>query len=331
VAEIKGIDKAAVFLINVGENLASEVMRFLSQREVQDVSESIARMDSIPSGLGREVAKEFMANSETSGLAVQGLEFARSVIEKTLGPEKAKRILEQIAKETEGDGIKALAYMDPMVVANMVRGEHPQIIALILALMPPERASLVLKKLPEILMGDVMQRVAVIESIPQAAVKEIEAVIKEQVLDSEDSAGDVVEGVKVAAEILNQMESATESSIIEFIDKSSSELATKIQEKMFVFTDLLEMEDRAMQAILKEVETESLSIALKGADETLGDKFFKNMSERAATMLKEDIESRGPVRVSDVEAAQIAVVSVARRLEQEGKIVRAGKQGDVIA
>lgn len=330
-ADIKGLDKAAVFLINVGENLASEVMQFMSQREVEDVSESIARMDSIPAGLGKEVAREFVANSETSGLAVQGLEFARSVIEKTLGPEKAKKILEQIAKETEGDGIKALAYMDPMVVANMVRGEHPQIIALILALMPPERASLVLKQLPEILMGDVMQRVAVIESIPQAAVKEIEAVIRDQVLDSEDSVGDVVEGVKVAAEILNQMESATESSIIEFIDKSSSELATKIQEKMFVFTDLLEMEDRAMQAILKEVETESLSIALKGADETLGDKFFKNMSERAATMLKEDIESRGPVRVSDVEAAQIAVVSVARRLEQEGKIMRAGKQGDVIA
>jgi len=331
VADIKGIEKAAVLLINVGENLASEVMQFLSQREVQDVSENIARMDSIPSDVGREVAREFMANSESSGLAVQGLEFARSVIERTLGPEKAKRILEQIAKETEGDGIKALAYMDPTVVANMVRGEHPQIIALILALMPAERASLVLKQLPEILMGDVMQRVAVIESIPQAAVKEIEAVIREQVLDSEDSAGDIVEGVKVAAEILNQMESATETSIIEFIDKSSSELAVKIQEKMFVFTDLLEMEDRAMQAILKEVETESLSVALKGADETLSEKFFKNMSERAATMLKEDIESRGPVRVSDVEAAQIAVVSVARRLEQEGKIMRAGKQGDVIA
>jgi len=315
----------------VGENLASEVMQFLNHREAQEVSESIARMDSIPSDVGKEVAKEFLTNSETSGLAVQGLEFARSVIEKTFSPEKAKRVLDQIAKESEGDGIKALAYMDPKVVANLVKGEHPQIIALILALMPPERASLVLKLLPEILMGDVMQRVAVIETIPQAAVKEIEAVIREQALDSEDSVGDVVEGVKVAAEILNQMESATETSIIEFIDKSSSDLATKIQEKMFVFTDLLEMEDRAMQAILKEVDTENLSVALKGADEILGEKFFKNMSERAATMLKEDIESRGPTKVSDVEAAQIAVVSVARRLEQEGKIMRAGKQGDVIA
>jgi len=320
-----------VLLINVGENLASEVMQFLNHREAQEVSESIARMDSIPSDVGKEVAKEFLTNSETSGLAVQGLEFARSVIEKTFSPEKAKRVLDQIAKESEGDGIKALAYMDPKVVANLVKGEHPQIIALILALMPPERASLVLKLLPEILMGDVMQRVAVIETIPQAAVKEIEAVIREQALDSEDSVGDVVEGVKVAAEILNQMESATETSIIEFIDKSSSDLATKIQEKMFVFTDLLEMEDRAMQAILKEVDTENLSVALKGADEILGEKFFKNMSERAATMLKEDIESRGPTKVSDVEKAQIAVVSVARRLEQEGKIMRAGKQGDVIA
>ncbi len=330
-SDIKGIEKAAVLLINVGENLASEVMKFLSHREVKEISENIARMDSIPPEVGREVVNEFLANSTRSGLAVQGLEFARSVIEKALGPEKARRVLEQIAKETEGDGIKALAYMEPTVVANMVRAEHPQIIALILTLMPPERASLVLRELPELLKGDVMQRVAVIESIPQAAVNEIEAVIREQVVESEDTQGDMVEGIKVAAEILNQVDSATETSVFEFIEKSSADLAAKIQEKMFVFTDLLEMEDRAMQAILKEVETESLSIALKGADEALREKFFKNMSERAAEMLKEDIETRGPVRVSDVEAAQIAVVSVARRLEQEGKIMRAGKQGDVIA
>jgi len=315
----------------MGESLASEVMQFLSHREVQDVSENIARMDSISPNVGREVAREFLDNAESSGVAVQGLDFAKNVIEKTFSPEQAKRLLDQIAKETEGDGIKSLAYMDPHVVANMIRGEHPQIIAIVLALIPSNRASLVLKELPEILQGDVMQRVAVIESIPQAAVNEIEAVIKEQVLNSADTAGDTIEGIKLAAEILNQMESATETSIIEFIDKSSSELATRIQENMFVFTDLLEMDDRSMQAILKEVETESLSVALKGADETLSEKFFKNMSERAATMLREDIESRGPVRVSDVEAAQIAVVSVARRLEQEGKIMRAGKQGDVIA
>ncbi len=320
-----------MLLINVGENLASEVMKFLSHREVKEVSENIARMDSVSPDVGRDVMKEFIDNAEKSGLAVQGLEFARSVIEKALGPERAKRVLEQIAKETEGDGIKALSYMDPAMVASMVREEHPQIIALILTLIPPERASLVLKELPELLRGDVMQRVAVIESIPQAAVKEIESVIRDQVLESGDIQGDMVEGVKVAAEILNQVDSATETSVIEFIEKSSSDLASKIQEKMFVFTDLLEMEDRAMQAILKEVETDSLSIALKGADETLREKFFKNMSERAAEMLKEDIETRGPVRVSDVETAQIAVVSVARRLEQEGKIMRAGKQGDVIA
>jgi len=331
VSEIRGIEKAAVLLINVGENLASEVMKFLTQREVKEVSENIARMESIPSEVGREVAREFIEASNRSGLAVQGLEFARSVIEKALGPEKARRVLEQIAKETEGDGIKALAYMDPGVVAKMIRAEHPQIIALILTLIPPERASLVLKELPDLLKGDVMQRVAVIESIPQAAVNEIEAVLRDQVVESEDAQGDMVEGVKVAAEILNQVDSETETSVFGFIEKTSADLATKIQEKMFVFTDLLEMDDRAMQTILKEVETESLSIALKGADEALREKFFKNMSERAAEMLREDIETRGPVRVSDVEAAQIAVVSVARRLEQEGKIMRAGKQGDVIA
>lgn len=229
-----------------------------------------------------------------------------------------------------GDGINAISYMEPSVIANIIKGEHPQIIALMLTLIDPDRASEVLNCLPERLRGDVIQRVATTSHIPQAAVQEIEEVMKEQMIDALSPQGNTVEGVKVAAEILNHTESSVESVVMEFIEKNNPELAAMIQEKMFVFTDILSIDDRGMQQLLKELDNETLALALKGADEEMRSKFFRNMSERAAEMLKEDIETRGPVKVSDVEKAQIEIVKVAKRLEDEGTIVIGGKKGDVI-
>lgn len=180
------------------------------------------------------------------------------------------------------------------------------------------------------LKGEVMLRVAALKSIPRSAVKDLESLLKNQAISEGGSQGSAVESVKVAAEIMNQIDSKVEAGIMDAIEKASPDLAVKIQEKMFVFTDLLSLDDKAMQMIIKEISTDMLSIALKGSDEALKDKFFKNISERAAEMLKEDIESKGPVRLSDVEKAQQKIIKVARRLEQEGKIVRAGRGGDVL-
>jgi flagellar motor switch protein FliG len=248
-----------------------------------------------------------------------------------LDPESAQFVLDQITRDTSGGGIDSLKWMDPGLVANIIKNEHPQIVALILTHLDPEKASQVLLCLPdERMRGEVMLRVATLKRIPQAAVKDLEVLIKEQLLNTNSNLGNTVEGVKVAAEILNQVESNAESVIMDAIEKSSPDLAVKIQEKMFVFSDLLGIDDRGMQQIIKELSTDVLTIALKGAEEQLQEKFLKNMSERAAEMLKDDMEAKGPVRLSDVEKAQQEIVKVARRLEQEGKIVRAGRGGEVL-
>ncbi len=221
--------------------------------------------------------------------------------------------------------------MDPAALANMVKNEHPQIVALILAHLEPDRAAQVVMHIPEDrVKGEVMLRVATLKSIPRSAVKDLESLLKSQAMSAGGSQGSTVEGVKVAAEIMNQIDSKVEAGIMDAIEKASPDLAVKIQEKLFVFTDLLSLDDKAMQMIIKEISAEILSMALKGSDDSLKEKFFKNMSERAAEMLKEDIESKGPVRLSDVEKAQQEIIKVARRLEQEGKIVRAGRGGDVL-
>ena len=325
-----GTEKAAVLLINVGEELASEMLKHLSPREVQIISENLARMESVPATAGRDVVREFFEVMDRTDIAVKGMDFVKKTILKALGPDKGKKIIEHIAKEMGGDGINAISYMEPSVIANIIKGEHPQIIALMLTLIDPDRASEVLNCLPERLRGDVIQRVATTSHIPQAAVQEIEEVMKEQMIDALSPQGNTVEGVKVAAEILNHTESSVESVVMEFIEKNNPELAAMIQEKMFVFTDILSIDDRGMQQLLKELDNETLALALKGADEEMRSKFFRNMSERAAEMLKEDIETRGPVKVSDVEKAQIEIVKVAKRLEDEGTIVIGGKKGDVI-
>ncbi len=328
--KFSGIDKAAIFLMNIGEELASEVMKYLNPSEVQLLTGTIVKKESIPFEVRKEIAEEFMKDAEKGDMVVEGIDFAKKVITKALGPEKANPILEQISRDMNGGGIESLKWMDPAMVANLIKEEHPQIIALVLTQIGPEKASQILLFLPERLRGEVMLRVATIGRVPHDAIRQLEEVIKRQTSTAGGIQGNVVEGVKIAAEILNQVDSKAESAIMEVIEKESPDLAGKIQDKMFVFADLLEVDDRGIQLLLKELDTETLSIALKGADDSMKDKFFKNMSERAAEMLKDDIEARGPVRLSDVEKAQQSIIRVARRLEQEGKLVRAGKGGDVV-
>ena len=230
-----------------------------------------------------------------------------------------------------GGGIETLKWMDPAVVANIIKHEHPQIIALILTHLEPDRAAQVLMHIPEErVRADIMLRIASLKSIPQAAVKDLENLLSEQLLSADSGQGSIIEGVKIAAEIMNQIEGKNDGGIMDFIEKASPDLALRIQDKMFVFPDLMVLDDKGMQQIIKELNNETLTLALKGTEEGLKEKFLKNMSERASEMLREDMETRGPVKLSDVEKAQQEIIKIARRLEQEGKIVRAGKGGDVL-
>ncbi len=326
--KLSGIERAAILLMNMGEDCASEVFRHMSPAEIQLIGGIIAKMDSVPVERGKKILGEFTKEVSESDVAVEGLEFAKTLIVKSLGAEKAHNVLEQITMEMSGSGIASLKWMDPAVLANMIKGEHPQIIALILVHLEPDKAAQVVQNLPEErVRGEVMLRVATLKRVPQAAVRDLELLISEQMLTATTSQGSMVEGVKVAAEIMNQIESKSEAAIMGVIEKASPDLAAKIQDKMFVFADLMGIDDKGLQMIIKDITGDLLTVALKAADDQLKEKFFKNMSERASEMLKEDLESKGPVKLSDVEKAQQEIIKIARNLEQEGKIVRAGMGG----
>ncbi len=331
--KLSGAEKAAILLMNLGEDLASEVFRFMTTEEMHKVGGTIIKKESVPLHVGRQVVGEFIDTVNSGDMAVEGLEFAKNLITKALGPEKAKAVVDQLTRDTRKGGIESLKWMDPDLVANLIKSEHPQIIALILTHFDPERAAQVLLNIAdERVRGEVMLRIATLKTIPISAVKDLELMLNEHMLNADSSQGNNVEGVKVAAEIMNHIEffvgSKSDNSIMDIIEKISPDIAIKIQEKMFVFADIIEIDDRGVQQIIKEVSSEILTIALKGADDALKDKFLKNMSERAAELLKEDMEAKGPVKLSDVEKAQQEVIKVVRGLEQEGKIVRRG--GDVV-
>lgn len=330
-SKLTGLEKAAILLMNLGDELASEVMRHLTPAEMKLIGGTIVRKESVSIQSGRQILREFSDRMDKGDVAVEGLAFAKSVLMKSLGVEKAQFIIDQITRDLGGGGgIESLKWMDPAIIANIIKSEHPQIIALILTHLDPEKAAQALLHMEEKLRGEIMLRVANLKRVPQAALKDLELLISEQMLNADSAQGSSVEGIKVAAEILNQIESKVEGDIMDVIEKASPDLAVKIQEKMFVFTDLMVIDPRGMQMIIKELSTDLLSIALKGSDDAMKDQFFKNMSERGAEMLKEDIESKGPVKLSDVEKAQQEITKIARRLEQEGKLVRAGRGGDVI-
>ncbi len=329
--DIKGVDKAAIVLLLLGEDLAADVLRHLSPAELQLIAKKMAGMEGVEGKVAERVRAEFLKALHNAGLMVKGDEFLKKTITRALGNEKAKDIIEILAQDEQGESLTVLKFMDPQMTASLLKDEHPQIIALVLTHMEPDRAAKVMEYFPERLRADVIMRIATIESVPPGVLQELEEVIKQQIKDSGVAKGKMVEGVKIAADILNQMESSVEKAVLESIEKTSADIAEKIQDKMFVFTDLMSVDNRGMQMLIKECDTETLALALKGADQELRDRFFSNMSQRAAEMLKEDIESRGPVKLSDVEKAQLKIINIAKRLEQEGKLIREGKgSGDVL-
>ncbi|MBE9528940.1 MAG: flagellar motor switch protein FliG [Proteobacteria bacterium] len=329
--KLSGLEKISVILMYLGEELASEVVKHLSDEELQLIGGTMIKKDSVSMVSSKRVVDEFLGSMGSDNITVQGMQYAQNLINNALGPEKGEAILEQIKRQMGGSGLESLRWMDPGVVANTLKSEHPQIVALILALLDPDTASSILIQIPEErVRGEVMLRVATLKTIPQAAVSDLEEMLNKQMFSDAAGAGSNVEGVKLAAEILNQVDAANEEKIMETLESTSGELAEAVQAQMFVFADLNEVDDRGMQSIIKELSTEILSVSLKGVDEGLRDKFYKNMSERAADMLQEDIEAMGPVRVSDIEKNQQEILKIARKLEGEGKLVRAGRGGDLV-
>lgn len=317
-----GVEDAAIILMSMGEDGASEVFKHLLPKEVQRLGETIAKLKAVPRERFESVVDDFLKLAEAEHLLVADSdEYVRSVLRKALGEEKASLLLERILAGNDVTGIESLKWMEAQSVAELLRNEHPQIVAAILVHLEYDQTSQILKLLPDRMRNEVLMRVATLDGIQPAALKDLNEVLSNVLSGSDRARKSQLGGVKSAAEILNMMGSSVETSVLDYIRESDSDLAQKIMDNMFTFDDLMKVDDRGIQALLKEVQSESLVLALKGASPDLREKIFKNMSSRAAETLREDLEARGPVRLSEVEVEQKEMLKIVRRLVEEGQIV----------
>jgi len=319
-----GYEKAAMFLSSIGEELAAEIMKNLDSDSIRQISVFMSRAKKPDMGDLDSIFSEISNKMHTGTFRIGGESYIKNVLNKSIGEAESQKILGMISKESSLDALK---WVDPAKLSNFLQSEHPQTIALILCLLESEQAAEVMAGLPEEIRGVVGLRVASTDRIPEIALEEIDKVLKVQ-LDmgkARGKEGKAFKGTKVIAEILNHLDRKLEQDIIAKIEENNSELAESIQELMLVFDDLEKMDDKGIQMILKESSTEDLSLALKSASNALKEKIFSNLSQRAGRLLKEEIEMKGPVRVSEVETAQRNIVKIARKLDEEGLIVIAGR------
>ena len=326
----QGLENAAILLMSLGEEEAAGVFRHLTPKEVQGLGETIQKMKSIPRERVDNVLELFTnVAAEQSMLVSDTDEYVKSVLRKALGDDKANLLIDRIM-QGGGDtaGIESLKWMDPTSVGELLRIEHPQIVAAILVHLDFDHAADVLKTFPERQRNEVLVRVATLDGIQPSALKDLNEVMGRVLAGGERTRKTTLGGVKAAAEMINLMGTSIETAVLDYIREADGDLAQKIMDNMFTFDDLEKIDDKGIQALLKEVQSESLVIALKGATPEMREKVFRNMSTRAAETLREDLESRGPVRVSEVEAEQKEMLKVVRRLADEGQIVLGGGGDD---
>jgi len=320
-SEEQGLENAAILLMSLGEEEAAEVFKHLAPKEVQRLGETIAKMKSVTRERVDGVLEKFTSTaSEQHMLVADNDEYVKSVLRLALGDEKANLLLDRILQGNDISGIESLKWMEPSSVAELLRNEHPQIVAAILVHLDSDQASSVLKVFSERQRNEVLVRIATLDGIQPSALKDLNEVMSKVLSGGDRLRKTSLGGVKPTAEIINMMGGSIETAVLDFIRETDNDLAQRIMDNMFTFDDVEKLEDKAIQTLMKEVQTESLVIALKGATPEMREKIFRNMSTRAAETLREDLESRGPVRVSEVEAEQKELLKIIRRLADEGQI-----------
>ncbi len=325
----QGVEDAAILLMSLGEEEAAAVFKHLAPKEVQKLGETIARMKSITRERMDGVLDKFGTVAQSQHVLVQDTdEYVKAVLRKALGEDKANLLIDRILQGSDVTGIESLKWMDASSVAELLRNEHPQIVAAILVHLDFDQSSSVLKSFTERQRNEVLIRIATLDGIQPSALKDLNEVMSKVLAGGEKLKKASLGGVKTAAEIINLMGSSVETSALDYIREADNELAQKIMDNMFTFDDLNKLDDKGFQSLLKEVQSESLVIALKGAAPELREKVFRNMSSRAAETLREDLDSRGPVRVSEVESEQKEMLKIVRRLVDEGQIVLASGGAD---
>lgn len=327
---ISGAEKAAILLMSLGEQDAAAVLKQLDARAVQKLGTAMATMKEVPRERVNEVMNIFFRTLESKGGATSpSTEFVRRVLTNSVGKQRADMLLDRVLSgaTANGQGIEALRWMEAKSVAQLIGKEHPQVIAIVLAHLDGDQSGAVLELLPGDLRPDVIMRIAKLGEVPQSAITELDQLVERQATMVSSSPTRQVGGAKVVADIMNSIDKTRSAELMEKIQQADGELHQKIKDLLFVFDDLLSIDDRGIQTLLREVQSDQLAVALRGAEPEVQDKVLKNMSKRAAEILKDDMEARGPVKVSEVEAAQKEIIAAAVKLAEEGTIIVGGRGG----
>lgn len=319
------VDQAAVLLMSLGESDAAEVLKHMGPKEVQRIGSAMSVLSNIQQGEVEAVLSNFLDEVRTlTGLGMGADSYIRSMLVTALGEDKANGLIDRILLGGNTTGLDTLKWMESRSVADIIRNEHPQIQAIVIAYLDPDQSAEILTFFPEKVRLDIMMRVAALDTVQPSALQELNNILEKQFSGNASSQTKAMGGVKVAAEIMNNLDSSIEADLMEAIKDSDEDMGNQIQDLMFVFDNLKDVDDRGIQSLLREVSSEILIIALKGSDEVLKEKIFKNMSKRAAELLRDDLEAKGPVRVSDVEGAQKEILAIARRMADAGEISLGG-------
>lgn len=324
-----GIMRAAILMLTLGEDEAVEVMKYLGPKEVQKLGTAMASLKSVGNDDVESVLESFLkAVDESATFGLDSEEYIHSVLTKALGDDNASGLLSRIMQGRDASGIESLKWMDVQAVVEFIKNEHPQIIATILVHLEADQSAEVMGQFSERLRQDVMLRIATLDGVKPAALKELNEVLTKLLSGNENLKKKSIGGIKSAANIMNFMSGESEANLIEGLKNYDSVMAQKIMDEMFVFDNILDIDDKGIQTILKEVQSDSLIVALKGTSAELREKIYSNMSTRASEMLKEDLENKGPVRLSEVEAQQKIILQTIRRLAEEGQVVLGSKSED---
>ena len=328
---LSGVQRAAVLLLSLGEAEAAEVLKHMNAKEVQKLGVAMATV----SGISREQVEAVMdvftaALDKQTSLGMGADDYVRKVLVQALGEDKAGSLIDRILLGRNTTGMDTLKWMDPRAIADLIRNEHPQIIAIVLAHLDSDQAAEVLGVLPERARPDVLLRIATLDGIPPNALNELNEIMERQFAGNQNLKSSNIGGVKMAANILNFMDSGRDQAILAGIGQIDADLGGKIQDLMFVFDNLNDLNDRELQTLLREVPSDKLGLALRGADLKVREKITRNMSQRAAEILIEDMEARGPVRLSDVEAAQKEILALVRKLADQGAISLTGSGEEMV-
>ena len=329
VGKLDGVEKAAILLLSLSEEDAAQILKHLEPKQVQKVGLAMAQMTDLNQAKISAVHRLFIEQIQNfSTIGFQSEEFIKRALTAALGEEKAANLIDQIVLGGGAKGLDSLKWMDSKQVANIIRNEHPQIQTIVLSYLEPEQSAEILSQFPEKVRLDLTMRIANLEEVQPAALQELNEIMEKQFAGQAGTQTAKMGGLKAAADILNYMDTNIEGQLMDSIREHDEEMAQQIQDLMFVFENLIDVDDRGIQTLLREIQQDVLMKALKGTDENLKEKIFKNMSKRAAELLQDDLEAMGPVRVSDVETAQKEILSAARRLSDAGEIMLGSGGGD---